>query len=71
MVLFDHGDGALGSQDAPQHGQGPPGVRQVLQDEADVDVVEVRGGEGEVEQVGVVPLHVRPRCVVRDTGAGL
>jgi hypothetical protein len=69
VVPLDHGDGAAGAQHAAQPGQRPAGVGQVLEDEADEQVVEGRVGERRVEQIGAAPFDVRRRHVRCQSGA--
>ncbi|HEX3922139.1 MAG TPA: hypothetical protein VHY31_07625 [Streptosporangiaceae bacterium] len=71
MVALDDGDRAAGPQDAPQARQRSGGVGQVLQDEADEDVVEASGRERQREHIPAQEVDVgQAPCPDQPAGRG-
>ena len=58
MVALDDGDRPPGPEQLPERGQGLDRPQEVLQDEADEDVVEGLGAKGQGEDVRLLELHV-------------
>ncbi len=67
MVALDHGHRAAGLQQAPERDERLDRLRQVLEQEADEDVVERLGLQRQIEDVGLEELDVRVagRCDAR------
>lgn len=58
VIALDNGDGATGPEQPVENRQGLDRPREVLQDEADEDVVEGLGAEGQGEDVRLPEPHV-------------
>jgi hypothetical protein len=69
VIALDDGDRAAGLEVTTQPGEGVVRVREVFEDEAEEDMVELLVGE--VVQVRVPPVDAGVRCDRGDPGFGL
>src|SRR6516165_986724 len=65
VVSFDHRDGAAGLEKPPESEESVKRTRQVLEDEADEEVVECFALEGQRKNVRLPELHICDACGVR------
>ena len=63
VVAFDHGKGAVGTQDVCECPQRPNRITEMLQDEADEHVIELRGSKGQLEDVRRQKHDVPKTCI--------